>query len=59
MTTENQVLDAQALRALAQRRSPTSCRCSLGPCEGWESVSGDRWPEDAVQKVGSLRVVTD
>jgi len=59
MTTENQVLDAQALRALAKRHTPKACQCSLGACEGWESVSGDRWPEGAVEKLGSLRATLD
>ncbi|WP_300555621.1 hypothetical protein [Limnohabitans sp. Rim8] len=59
MTTENQVLDAQALRALAERHTPKACDCSLGACEGWESVSGDRWPEGAVQQLGSLRATLD
>ena len=59
MTTEKQVLDAQALRALAERHTPKACQCSLGACEGWESVSGDRWPEGAVEKLGSLRATLD
>jgi hypothetical protein len=53
------VLDAQALRALAERHTPKACQCSLGACEGWESVSGDRWPEGAVEKLGSLRATLD
>lgn len=59
MTMENPVLDAQALRALAQRHTPKACQCALGACEGWESVSGGRWPQAAMQKLGSLRATLD
>jgi hypothetical protein len=31
----------------------------MGTCAGWESVSGDRWPERVMQKLGSLRATLD
>lgn len=59
MTTEQNLLDAQALRALAEGRNPTDCPCALGPCAGWESVSADRWPAHTMHPLGSLRATLD
>lgn len=53
------VMNAQTLLEVAQGRSPQSCSCSVGQCDGWESVSDDRWPVRAMQKLGSLRATSD
>ena len=55
MTFESPVLNAQALRDLAERHTPKNCQCLLGPCAGWESLGAGRWPEGDMQKLGSLR----
>ena len=47
------VMDAPALRALAQGK-PAQCTCALKACQGWESVSDDRWPADQMPWVGTL-----
>ena len=48
------LLDAQALRALA-RGQPGQCGCALKGCQGWESISDERWPAQQMRKAGSLR----
>lgn len=59
MKPELTIFDAASLRALAQDRSPQTCHCSVGRCDGWESVSDDRWPAQNLQKLGSLRANAD
>lgn len=33
----------------------TACRCSLGPCTGWDSLTEERWPAERLQHVATLR----
>lgn len=47
-------MDASELRRLA-RGKPEQCTCALKACQGWESVSDDRWPVEQMQAVGTLR----
>jgi hypothetical protein len=47
-------LHAADLKALAERQT-SPCRCALGHCRGWESVSDDRWPAKQMVLVGTLR----
>ncbi len=35
--------------------APTPCRCGLGPCAGWESMTEDRWPAAQMASVATLR----
>ena len=50
------LLDAQALRALV-RGLPGQCGCALKACQGWESVSDERWPAQQMrQAVGAAFV---
>lgn len=58
MNLEQAVMDAQALRAAAHVRSPRACSCLVGQCDGWESVSEDRWPDGTMQKLGILRATS-
>jgi hypothetical protein len=51
---EPEVVDAQTLRTLAAQPIER-CDCVLKVCQGWESVSDDRWPADQMQAVGTLR----
>ncbi len=48
-------LDAAALRALAQPAPASKCKCTVGPCPAWESISEDRWPAAQMQALGTLR----
>lgn len=49
-------LDAARLRQILAAAAPGKpCRCGLGACAGWESLSEDRWPAKAMQAVGTLR----
>ncbi|OYU10347.1 MAG: hypothetical protein CFE38_18095 [Comamonadaceae bacterium PBBC1] len=56
-------LDAQALKALApsglSTMTPLACSCSVGTCDGWESVSDDRWPAQHMSRLGTLRAPVD
>jgi hypothetical protein len=49
-----QKLDAEALQNLNFHK-PEHCNCALKHCNGWESVSDDRWPTDQMQARGTLR----
>lgn len=53
--SEIPLIQAHALKALADKQSVRSCTCSMGACTGWESVPGERWPAAQVSRVGSLR----
>ncbi len=53
--SEIPLIQAYALKALADKQSVRSCTCSMGACTGWESVPGERWPAAQVLRVGSLR----
>jgi hypothetical protein len=44
----------EALQALSQSK-PSQCTCALKHCQGWESVSDDRWPASQMQRKGTLR----
>lgn len=48
------LLDSHQLMALSQSQ-PSQCACALKHCQGWESVSDDRWPVSQMQLKGSLR----
>ncbi len=48
------ILNAKELKALSQR-SPDPCVCVLKHCQGWESVSEDRWPTQHMSLQGTLR----
>lgn len=47
-------MDARALRDLALGQ-PGQCTCALKACQGWESVSEDRWPTQQLHPAGTLR----
>lgn len=47
-------MTADELRRLARSR-PEQCGCALKACQGWESVSDDRWPDRQMRAVGTLR----
>ena len=49
------MLTAEDLKSLAQARTPMPCSCSLRPCAGWESFTEDRWQQEPMQAVGTLR----
>ena len=49
------LIDAQKLRQQADLAPPEQCVCVLKVCQGWESVSEDRWPAAHMQLVGTLR----
>lgn len=55
MSTEQAPLLAAELKALAEQKPPSPCRCSLGACVAWESVPGERWPAAQLTRLGSLR----
>lgn len=48
------ILDCHQLKAVCQS-DPKQCVCSLKHCQGWESVSDDRWPAAQLQIKGTLR----
>jgi hypothetical protein len=48
------VMDANHLKRLFVSRS-ADCACVLKNCQGWESVSEDRWPANQMQAQGTLR----
>jgi hypothetical protein len=35
--------------------SAQACRCGLGACAGWESITESRWPAGQMQAVATLR----
>lgn len=47
-------VSAESLKALSQSK-PSQCTCALKHCQGWESVSDDRWPAAQMQRKGTLR----
>jgi hypothetical protein len=50
------IRSASELRALvAGAAAPGGCRCGLGACTGWDSVTDDRWPAAQLQQLGTLR----
>ncbi|MDB5847650.1 MAG: hypothetical protein JWP29_1402 [Rhodoferax sp.] len=50
------ILTAAELRQrLAAQPAPRTCRCALGACAGWESVTEERWPAAQLEAVASLR----
>ena len=53
--SETPLLQAQALKALANKHPARACTCGMGACTAWESVPGERWPAAQVTRVGSLR----
>jgi hypothetical protein len=56
MTTDDKShLDTAALRALAQPVRASECKCTVGCCPAWESISEDRWPAHQMRKLGTLR----
>ncbi len=52
------LLDATALQALARGR-PEHCRCALKACQGWESLSPERWPADQRVRLVDAKLVVD
>jgi hypothetical protein len=48
------LLDACELRQLSQGQT-APCTCALKHCQGWESVSDDRWPAAQMPVAGTLR----
>ena len=48
------MMTADELRQLANGQS-AQCRCALKACQGWESVSDERWPAKQMRAAGSLR----
>jgi hypothetical protein len=59
MSRDQPILDARALRDLGEAVKPLTCTCSVGTCDGWESVTEDRWPARQMLKVGTLRDASD
>jgi hypothetical protein len=49
------LLDADALRALAQPVRASECKCTVGRCPAWESITEDRWPAQQMRQLGTLR----
>jgi len=49
------MLTAEDLKSQAETRTPMSCSCPLRPCAGWESFTEDRWQQEQMQAVGTLR----
>ena len=51
-------LTADDLRQL-QTHAPAApaCRCGVGACDGWVSLSPERWPTAQMQPIGTLRDV--
>ena len=47
-------LSSQELQQLASCQT-RPCTCTLKSCQGWESVSNDRWPADLMRLAGTLR----
>ena len=49
-------LTADDLRQL-QTHAPAApaCRCGVGACDGWVSLSPERWPTAQMQAIGTLR----
>ena len=47
-------VSTEALKTLSQAK-PSQCACALKHCQGWESVSDDRWPASQMLRKGSLR----
>ena len=47
-------VSTEALKTLSQAK-PAQCACALKHCQGWESVSDDRWPASQMLRKGSLR----
>jgi len=48
--------NAGELRALqAESPAAATCRCGLGPCPGWTSLTEERWPAAQMQAVATLR----
>ena len=51
---DSDLVSADALKRLSQSK-PTQCACALKHCQGWESVSDDRWPVAQMLRKGTLR----
>lgn len=50
------ITSATELRALtAHPPAPTHCGCGVGRCDGWTSLTEDRWPAAQMALVGTLR----
>ncbi len=48
--------DAAALKRLFEDApEPKPCKCGLGPCTGWDSLTESRWPSHSMQAVATLR----
>ena len=49
-------LTADDLRHLqAHAPAAPACRCGVGACDGWVSLSPERWPMAQMQAIGTLR----
>lgn len=48
------LLDADALKRLAAAKT-AQCGCTLKICQGWESVTDERWPRAQMRLQGTLR----
>jgi hypothetical protein len=48
-------LSAESLKAAAQHPRRAACNCAIGACPGWESFTEERWPQDLMQALGTLR----
>jgi hypothetical protein len=47
---------AADLRALqAQAPAAPDCRCGIGSCPGWTSLTEERWPASQLEPIGTLR----
>lgn len=52
--SSSQPMTAEELRRQAEQPGQP-CRCGVGACTAWESVTEDRWPADRMQRLGTLR----
>ena len=48
-------LSAASLKLAVDGRLKQACSCALGPCPGWESFTEERWPNNLMQPLGTLR----
>ncbi len=49
------LLDAGSLKQLCDAPAASACTCALRPLAGWESFTEDRWPQEQMQLLGTLR----
>ena len=53
MTSE--LLNADTLKQACAGSPGDNCSCPLGACRSWESFTEDRWPNERLRRIGTLR----